>query len=67
MDAVLPICRDDKGSGNLCFRIKNTGERYGTNGDTTLQPVEARLGDSDSSCNGAVINVKGKDTLSIWM
>jgi hypothetical protein len=32
----------------------------GTNGDTYLQPVEARLGGTDFSCNGAVINVKGK-------
>jgi hypothetical protein len=32
----------------------------GTNGDTSLQPVEARLGESDFSCYGAVINVKGK-------
>jgi hypothetical protein len=32
----------------------------GTDGDTYLQPVEARLGGSDFTCNGAVINVKGK-------
>jgi hypothetical protein len=32
----------------------------GTNGNTDLQPVEARLGGSDFTCNGAVINVKGK-------
>jgi hypothetical protein len=32
----------------------------GTDGDTYLQPVEARLGDSDFTCNGAIINVKGK-------
>jgi len=32
----------------------------GTNGDTYLQPVEARLGGSEFSCRGAVINVKGK-------
>ena len=32
----------------------------GTNGDTYLQPVEARLGESDFYCSGAVINVKGK-------
>jgi len=32
----------------------------GTNGDTYLQPVQARLGNSDFTCNGAVINVKGK-------
>jgi hypothetical protein len=32
----------------------------GTNGDTYLQPVEARLGESDFTCNGSVINVKGK-------
>ncbi|HEX3967815.1 MAG TPA: hypothetical protein VHW70_07610 [Edaphobacter sp.] len=32
----------------------------GTNGDTYLQPVDARLGDSDFSCAGAIINVKGK-------
>jgi hypothetical protein len=32
----------------------------GTNGDTYLQPVEARLGESDFTCSGMVINVKGK-------
>jgi hypothetical protein len=32
----------------------------GTSGDTYLQPVEARLGDSEFSCRGAVVNVKGK-------
>jgi hypothetical protein len=32
----------------------------GTNGDTSLQPVDARLGESDFTCNGAVINVKGQ-------
>jgi hypothetical protein len=32
----------------------------GTNGNTYLQPVEARLGESEFSCNGSVINVKGK-------
>ena len=32
----------------------------GTNGDTYLQPVAAQLGESDFTCHGAVINVKGK-------
>jgi hypothetical protein len=32
----------------------------GTSGDTYLQPVEARLGRTDFTCNGAVVNVKGK-------
>jgi hypothetical protein len=32
----------------------------GTSGDTYLQPVEARLGGSDFSCSGAVVNVKGQ-------
>jgi hypothetical protein len=32
----------------------------GTNGDTYLQPVEARLGESDFTNSGAIINVKGK-------
>ena len=32
----------------------------GTSGDTYLQPVDARLGESDFSCKGAVMNVKGK-------
>lgn len=32
----------------------------GTSGDTYLQPVEARLAQSDFSCVGAIINVKGK-------
>lgn len=32
----------------------------GTNGDTYLEPVKARLGGSDFTCSGAVINVKGK-------
>jgi len=32
----------------------------GTNGDTYLQPVEARLGASDFTCRGSVVNVKGQ-------
>ncbi|MEK6396903.1 MAG: hypothetical protein V4734_02360, partial [Terriglobus sp.] len=32
----------------------------GTSGDTYLQPVHARLGSSEFTCSGAVINVKGK-------
>jgi AsmA-like C-terminal region len=32
----------------------------GTSGDTYLQPVEARLGGSNFSCSGSVVNVKGK-------
>jgi hypothetical protein len=32
----------------------------GTNGNTYLQPVDARLGESDFSCSGSVINVRGK-------
>jgi hypothetical protein len=32
----------------------------GTSGDTYLDPVQAKLGESDLNCRGAVINVKGK-------
>lgn len=32
----------------------------GTSGDTYLQPVRAKLGASEFTCSGAVINVKGK-------
>jgi hypothetical protein len=32
----------------------------GTTGDTYLQPVEARLGESNFSSSGAIVNVKGK-------
>jgi hypothetical protein len=32
----------------------------GTSGDTYLQPVNARLGSSDFSCAGAIVNIKGK-------
>jgi hypothetical protein len=32
----------------------------GTTGDTYLQPVQAKLGQSEFSCSGAVVNVKGK-------
>ncbi len=32
----------------------------GTSGDTYLQPVRARLGSSEFTCNGAIVNVKGK-------
>jgi hypothetical protein len=32
----------------------------GTSGDTYLQPVGARLGGSDFTCSGAIVNVKGK-------
>jgi hypothetical protein len=32
----------------------------GTSGDTYLQPVQATLGQSDFTCSGAIVNVKGK-------
>jgi hypothetical protein len=32
----------------------------GTSGDTYLQPVEAKLGESEFTCEGAIINIKGK-------
>jgi hypothetical protein len=32
----------------------------GTSGDTYLQPVDAKLGGSEFSCLGAIVNVKGK-------
>ncbi len=32
----------------------------GTNGDTYLQPIHAKLGNSTFTCSGAVVNVKGK-------
>lgn len=32
----------------------------GTNGDTYLQPVQAKLGASNFTCSGAVVNIKGK-------
>lgn len=32
----------------------------GTSGDTYLQHIDAKLGDSQFTCSGAVINVKGK-------
>lgn len=32
----------------------------GTTGDTYLQPVDAKLGESDFSCQGAVVNIKGQ-------
>lgn len=32
----------------------------GTSGDTYLQPVRAKLGGSEFTCSGAVINVRGK-------
>ncbi len=32
----------------------------GTTGDTYLQPVDAKLGESEFSCRGEVVNVKGK-------
>jgi hypothetical protein len=32
----------------------------GTSGDTYLQPVEARLGNTEFTCSGSVVNVKGK-------
>jgi hypothetical protein len=32
----------------------------GTSGDTYLQPVDARLGQSEFSCSGAIVNIKGK-------
>jgi hypothetical protein len=32
----------------------------GTSGDTYLQPVQAKLGHSEFTCSGAIVNVKGK-------
>ncbi|HZY61130.1 MAG TPA: hypothetical protein VFE38_01300 [Edaphobacter sp.] len=32
----------------------------GTSGDTYLQPVNAKLGGSEFSCSGAIVNIKGK-------
>jgi hypothetical protein len=32
----------------------------GTNGNTYLQPVEAKLGQSEFTCNGSVVNIKGQ-------
>lgn len=32
----------------------------GLSGDTYLQPVDAKLGGSEFSCSGAIVNVKGK-------
>jgi len=35
----------------------------GTSGDTYLEPVDAKLGESEFRCEGAVVNVKGKGHL----
>jgi hypothetical protein len=35
----------------------------GTSGDTYLQPVEAKLGESEFSCKGAIVNIRGKGHL----
>lgn len=32
----------------------------GLSGDTYLQPVQAKLGETEFSCSGAIVNVKGK-------
>jgi hypothetical protein len=32
----------------------------GTSGDTYLQPVKAKLSESEFTCNGAIVNIKGK-------
>jgi len=32
----------------------------GTSGDTYLQPVQAKLGQSSFTCSGAIVNIKGK-------
>ncbi len=32
----------------------------GTTGDTYLQPVQAKLGESEFTCSGAVVNIKGQ-------
>jgi hypothetical protein len=44
----------------MALRTKFHAIVDGTNGDTYLEPVNARLGSSDFVCSGAVINVKGK-------
>jgi hypothetical protein len=50
----------DTANHAMPLHTKFHGVVDGTNGDTYLQPVEARLGESDFTCSGAVINVKGK-------
>ena len=50
----------DTASHAMPLRTKFHAVVDGMNGDTYLQPVEARLGETDFSCHGAVINVKGK-------
>jgi hypothetical protein len=50
----------DTANHTMPLRTKFHAIVDGTNGDTYLQPVEAKLGESDFSCNGAIINVKGK-------
>jgi hypothetical protein len=50
----------DTGNHTMPLHTKFHAIVVGTNGDTYLQPVDARLGQSNFTCNGAVINVKGK-------
>ncbi len=50
----------DTANHKMSLRTKFHAIVDGTSGDTYLQPVDARLGGSDFTCKGTVINVKGK-------
>lgn len=50
----------DTANHKMPLRTKFHAIVDGTSGDTFLKPVEARLGASDFTSSGAVINVKGK-------
>jgi hypothetical protein len=58
--ADVPNFSLDTANHSVALHTKFSAIVDGTTGDTYLQPVEARLGESQFSCRGEVVNVKGK-------
>jgi hypothetical protein len=58
--ADVPDFSLDTANHPMSLETKFSAIVDGTTGDTYLQPVQAKLGSSDFTCSGAVINIKGK-------
>ena len=58
--AEVPDFSLDTANHPVPLRTKFHAIVDGTSGDTYLQPVQAKLGESEFTCAGEVVNVKGK-------
>ncbi|MEP7355146.1 MAG: AsmA-like C-terminal region-containing protein, partial [Acidobacteriota bacterium] len=58
-EARVPDFRLKRSGNPLSLRTQFEAEVDGTNGNTTLQPVQAQLGNSQFTTSGAVIRYKG--------